>query len=211
MGVCVQRRANCLVGVLVSGGRNLPKPVSRADIEVGPNVSVIGIDPGGTTGWAVLCCPVNSLRGGSDPLAEIKHWSYGQLEGAENHQVDQLIMIIQDWEAAAIVCEGFHLRTLAAELSPVRITAALDWWLSYAKRPMFIQLPSMAKSTATDDRLKSWELYDKGNEHARDATRHASTFLRRTAKNAKLRAAAWPHIIWEVKGSSILQGGRATL
>ena len=52
----------------------------------------------------------------------------------------------------------------------------------------------MAKNTATDDRLKAWDLYQRegGMEHARDADRHAITFLRRASGSKQLRANSWP-------------------
>ena len=98
---------------------------------------------------------------------------------------------------AAIVCEDFQLRTLAAELSPVRIRAMIEMYIRLSpdeNRPIFLQMPSLAKSTVTDARLKQWKLYRPGEEHARDSLRHSITFLRRASVDVRIRRAAWPAI-----------------
>jgi hypothetical protein len=59
-------------------------------------------------------------------------------------------------------------------------------------RAPFVQNASMAKSTATDERLKDAGLYRPGMLHAVDAMRHATTFLRRARADSKLREKAFP-------------------
>jgi hypothetical protein len=54
------------------------------------------------------------------------------------------------------------------------------------------QQPSLAKSTATDDRLKKWGMYEKGQPHARDAVRQCATFLRRAKTDRRLLLWGWP-------------------
>lgn len=102
-----------------------------------------------------------------------------------------------------MVIESFILRQFSKDpnlLSPVRITASIaqDLWMH--RRYYFTQSPAEAKTTATDERLKNWELYDShgGMNHARDADRHAITFLRKACQASKvareLREQAWPHL-----------------
>jgi hypothetical protein len=167
--------------------------------------TVIAVDPGGTTGWCVMCVEPDCL---SDPdvsvLQSISHYAWGQVDGEENGQAHALVDLIAAWPHAAVVFENFTLRTFKQSrelLSPVRITAKVDYVLHRgiedvypAGRRIWLQEPSMAKSTATDDRLKDWGLYRRegGQEHARDATRHAITFLRRASDRPNLRHNAWP-------------------
>lgn len=166
--------------------------------------TVIALDPGGTTGWAVLCVEKDAL---SDPdlsiLKSITHYAQGQVEGSENTQILACCELLAAWPYAAVVIEDFILRKFQQGremLSPVRITAAIDYlfWrglddIDPPGRLVFKQQPSLAMRTATDDRLKTWGLYRPGQEHARDATRHAITFLRRGSEKPRLRAMAWPH------------------
>lgn len=174
--------------------------------------TVIALDPGGTTGWSVMCVEPDCL---SDPdisvLQSITHWAQGQVDGNENEQAKELVQLIASWPHAAVVCENFTLRTYKQSrelLSPVRVTAKIDFAMHHGMegiipsgRRIWLQEPSMAKKTATDERLRDWGLYRRegGEEHARDATRHAITFLRRCSDRPKLRHHAWPKL-YNTKG-----------
>lgn len=160
--------------------------------------TIIALDPGGTTGWSVIMVHPECL---SDPdvsiLENILHYEQGQFEGPELDQADEIIGLLQAWDNAAIVCEDFQLRTTAAELSPVRIRAMVELYIHRdpeENRPIFLQMPSLAKTTVTDKRLKQWKLYRPGEEHARDSLRHSITFLRRASVDVRIRRAAWPSI-----------------
>jgi squalene cyclase len=60
---------------------------------------------------------------------------------------------------------------------------------------VILQNRAIAKSTATDDRLKAWGLYDTNSgPHARDATRHAITALRRARDKPKFRDEMWAYV-----------------
>lgn len=86
-------------------------------------------------------------------------------------------------------------------LTPVRLISAFTfglWWEGMDAH-VFIQNRSPVKTTCTDNRLKSWGLYDRNSgPHARDATRHAFYFLRDCHGNGisqkEKRWRAWPHL-----------------
>lgn len=168
--------------------------------------TVIALDPGGTTGWSVMSVYPDAL---SDPdvsvLKSITHHAHGQIGGNEDDQADELGDLIAVWPGSTLVIESFTLRkfTQGAELlSPVRITAKVDYIIHSGSRGVdhhprqWRQEPSLAKRTATDQRLKDWGLYQRegGLEHARDADRHAITFLRRATSSKQLRHGSWPHL-----------------
>ena len=167
---------------------------------------MIALDPGGTTGWSVICVEQDAL---SDPdvsiLRSIAHKAQGQVDLVdEDEHVGVLVELLAAWPYAAVVVEDFILRKYVKGrelLSPVRITAKVEYCFKRGLegidppgRRIWLQQPGMAMSTATDARLKDWGLYVSagGEEHARDATRHAITFLRRAGDRPKLRHAAWP-------------------
>lgn len=170
--------------------------------------SVIAIDPGGTTGWSFLCVEPYALSDAEEKvLGNITTHCHGELSSnvggnsadGEAICVDDLWEFIEAWPNAAIVIEDFVIRNNDRSrqfLSPVRITAQLEYLCWKYNRKHFRQTPADAKTTVSDDRLKSWRLYDSdgGLGHARDADRHAILFLRRAKQDANLRAMAWPHL-----------------
>lgn len=164
-------------------------------------IHVIGVDPGGTTGWARLTVPRKSVFG-SQP-SKILEWDAGQLYGNEDEQVSLLGSIVRETQSLAylvgpaLVIEGFEIRTNSRGpevLAPVRIAAKIEYARHLGKlcdSQIVYQSASMAKSTVTDDRLKRWGFWLKGEEHARDALRHAITALRRARSNPDLRDEMW--------------------
>lgn len=163
---------------------------------------MIAFDPGGTTGWALLQVHRAALESSDfSVLDNILFRAQGQFTGGENSQAREMYALIEAWDGpeTVVVIEDFILRTALKNrdvLSPVRITAKIDLLLEPSGRRMYFQQPAMAKKTATDERLKDWGLYvaEGGLEHARDAMRHAITFIRRTKEQPRLRSIAWPSV-----------------
>lgn len=159
----------------------------------GREVVVGAVDPGGTSGWGLVWVPWEVLLDGRIPLHEHVSWDCGEFSGDEDKQATQLISLIQEFPEAAWVFEDFHIRTTAVELSPVRITAKVQFGLYTLGLPRirFFQNPDLAMTTVTDIRQKRWGLWEKGKEHGRDGIKHALTFARRCQNDSKLREAAY--------------------
>lgn len=127
-------------------------------------------------------------------------YDLGQPESGEHAGVwlmDRLIRSGRGVPGSAVVLEDFILRTATKgrdALSPVRINAALSQIIWEAKQvPMpTLQQPSEAKTTVTDERLKLWGFWAPGSRHARDADRHALTFIRKTRESRNLIFERWP-------------------
>ena len=165
---------------------------------------VVALDPGGTTGWSVMVVEPDCLSEDEvSVLASITHHAHGEVGGDENEQAVALGELVAAWPGCTLVIEKFTLRTFkrsAELLSPVRITAKVDLIVAQqlygveAGVKVWYQEPSLAKNTATDQRLRDWGLYQRegGLEHARDADRHAITFLRRASTSKQLRHQSWP-------------------
>lgn len=171
--------------------------------------SVISIDPGGTTGWSLMCVEPYAL---SDPkeriLRNITLHQHGELPSNDtpdgyNEVTDILIDLIMTWPQAAVVIEDFVIRNPNRSrefLSPVRITEKLDYILWKHDRTWYRQTPADAKTTATDARLREWGLFVAPASkmvHARDADRHGITFLRKTKEKPEKQAKVWPHLYAE--------------
>lgn len=153
---------------------------------------VLALDPGGTSGWCIIGVHPDSIASG-DPdikiLDNVEFWSAGQFDGPEHDQCDMVVELVRAWPSARLVSEQFTLRskvTSAEVFSLERMNAIIGW----AVRPRYLvmQQPSLAMTTVTDDRQKAMGLWIPGKEHARDATKHAITFLRRQ-RERNLKAA----------------------
>lgn len=209
----------------------------------GKNPTVIALDPGGTTGWSIFTVKAETMSTAEEHrkygrvLDHVVKWDHGQVDcgstkgnlgtsrhsgistDGENAGINELVGLVRAWPGAAIVIEDFILdparfNTGRDLLSPVRITAALSFLLYLQRREYFVQNAALAKTTATDARLKAWGYYSStgGLNHARDADRHALTFLRRcanpTRQGRELREAAWPHLYGP--NGAYYEAGRST-
>ena len=182
--------------------------------------TVIGVDPGQTTGYCVLSVPDAVLlgaRGQGDGMHKhVKVRTIGQIDCTppwENRGAQTVAnLFLVDFPKAAIACEDFILDFARADkgrhtLSPVRVIAKIEMAIwsdpgyhrTDIEQFLNFQSASLAKTTCTDDRLKEWGLYDKhSGPHARDAMRHAYYFMRTCRGNsigaAENRWLTWPHL-----------------
>lgn len=183
---------------------------------------VVAYDPGGTTGWSVMCLKPQALLGkrmngdrahilAIKPVpSSLTHFAAGEITGPEPEQCDQLAELIDMWADCAVVGESFKLRKYLTEdevFSPIRINACMNWHLYGSGRALHTQTPQMAKSKWTDDRLKRAKSMGQpwwvvGKDHARDGVRHAGLFIDRARQQPELRGRAWPHL-FNLKGELV--------
>lgn len=188
-------------------------------------LTVVALDPGGTTGWSVMMIDLADLVNPKAPLHTVlRRWWHGQVDcGAQSGNAgdsatanDYDLGISETGEAAgvavlenivgeaislargpvAVVIEDFIPREQNMSrdfLSPVRVTSRLEQLLWESRTTtLHRQQPSFAKTTATDARIKDWGMWRDGHaaRHARDADRHALTFLRTLRqKQSRIRSA----------------------
>lgn len=176
--------------------------------------TTVWIDPGGTTGWGVMSVEPSMLTS-SKPITPktVSHWACGELVGNENQMASQVLELFDLWDDAAAGIESFNLRQMAVELSPVSVTAKIEyglwlmekWAAEEEERPVgrgrmvFKQEPSLAKRTLGDDLMKEIGFWVPGKDHKRDAIKHCYTFLQRAQEKPNMRAAAWP-ALFRVEG-----------
>lgn len=135
------------------------------------------------------------MRG--EPSAAYGRGDIGIVDAGEVMQVRQFGGLMDNFPEATLVIEDFQLRTQNADretLSPSRLRLAFETEeiLHGVGRVPFLQQPSDAMTTATDDRLKRANLYFAGMPHATDAARHAALFYRECRKDETLRSQAFP-------------------
>ena len=183
--------------------------------------TVIGIDPGQTTGYCVLSVPDDALLGAHGPDDKLHHHvrinTIGQIDCTppwENRSAHELAEIMTElypldsiYAIEDFIIDFKRIDQQRSTLSPVRVIAKLEMALwedpAFAgadiEKFIYFQSASLAKTTCTDERLKEWGLYDRSSgPHARDAMRHAYYFLRtcrgNSFKAAEKRWRAWPKL-----------------
>lgn len=184
--------------------------------------SLFSVDPDKLEGGVGKVGNVWNSIGSEEPIVDKKgfvhKWEHGQIDcgsrkgnlgtsfhqgistDGENAGVNEMVGLIRAWPGAAVVIEDFILdprrfNTSRDLVSPIRLTAAVSFILYLYRRQYFVQSAAMAKSTVTDVRLKAMGYYSSTcGPHARDADRHALTFLQRCKKSANLRRIAWPYL-----------------
>jgi hypothetical protein len=139
---------------------------------------IIGLDPGGTTGWATY-------------TSDLRDWSFGQMGPEEHHeQLDQFLGI-QHVRDTVIVVEEFEWRTskpqMAAygdryvELISKEYIGVVKRW--YQERgslqglTLLIKPAGVIKPFVKDANIKKLGLWKPGYKHAMDATRNVLWFL----------------------------------
>lgn len=137
-------------------------------------VRVIGLDPGETTGACVFDGPnlidARQLPTGLMPSAAYEVWKY-----VSTFQVSSAVLVIEDyrvysWKAKEHSWAGLH--------TP-RLIGAIEYMARYqlGELQLVKQSAQNAKGFCTDEKLKQWGLWQKGERHARDAIRHAVFYL----------------------------------
>lgn len=212
-----------------AGGLGGGGAATGAEDEFSHLFTCIAFDPGGTTGWALVCCHVEAMQDREYKILDnITFWACGQLVGPFAKQANEMMDLVVAWPRnSAVVSEDFLLRQFRMDrtlLDPVRMNERfaqllynydikqqeierLPAHMRYPPREPFLQQPAMAMTTMTDARLKAAEesvafargvgaagaggaggvgsrgygFYSAtaGRPHARDALRHAFTFMRR--------------------------------
>lgn len=143
--------------------------------------SILGIDPGGTTGVATY-----DLNSQEVSFQEVEGGTYG----------------FTDWwhfgrpyaSAGWIVCESFRLddRTAKPDLTPVEIIG----YLKGSARVTKFQTPGQAKALITNAVLKRAGLYPPRGQvrggHSTDAARHALYYAVTELKDTETIERLWP-------------------
>lgn len=136
-------------------------------------ITVLGVDPGGTTGFCFVSIS------GSQLVAQ----TGGQLKPA--HFVRAINMrVVGILPELAIACEAYMIGSNTLKKTRQHDPLELIGWLKYTALlegwTFETQSPSSSKKLITNDMLKHVGLYTPGREHSNDAMRQALLWLART-------------------------------
>lgn len=144
-------------------------------------VRLMGVDPGGTTGIAIIDVPWDNDRFSPPPDVHLASLQIESSWGTGPQSVGwQMRDLIENYAPELIVVEKFVItqRTLRNSRQPdaLWIIGGVRFLADILMLPVHMQASSLAKSTWDNARLKElgWLKTVKG-DHARDALRHALT------------------------------------
>ena len=131
---------------------------------------VMALDPGETTGIAIF--KDNTLFFANQLNTSNNELSMANLESAINIHKPNII-VYEDY-----VVYGWKSKSHSwAELHTPKLIGMIEALASIHRIPTYKQLAQQPKSFCTDEKLKSWNMYAKGQKHARDAIRHGTYYL----------------------------------
>lgn len=141
----------------------------------------------------------------------VEHWVlYDSQKDRKDENLTSLVRI------NAAFRYGLHSRAMLAQHYEDRCGATMPALLGDGGMPVKRPVPEVFRQTAAlgvhslkEELLKmatyqgkSFYILTRGSDHARDATRHALTFLKRLKGNPKLRAEAFPALSARATGAS---------
>lgn len=141
--------------------------------------TILGLDPGGTTGWSLWQY---------DALTPPRPIEHGQVSGGLDGFLEWWEGDDMGYRSMEVVSESFRLdgRTPKPDVTPLRIEGALR-----VLRPDVIYQPNTMKMHLTDDRIKALGLWWKGEPHAIDSMRHVWALMR-ARRHMPTLLCGWP-------------------
>ena len=133
--------------------------------------TLLALDPGETTGWALLTEGHKLLRSGE---IKTKTVEIG---------IPALQELLKKYKPNFVVYEHYRVYQHKAkdhahsDLHTSQFIGAIKAVCIVWDIPYYAQMASVAKGFCTDEKLKDWRLYKRGEKHARDAIRHGIYFL----------------------------------
>lgn len=132
--------------------------------------TLLALDPGETTGYTVF---------NGDELVGV-----GQLATKDiDKGVIELIKILDKFKPSFVVYEAYRVYKWKtkdhanSDLHTSQFIGVIRAICAMRSIPYHMQMAQVAKQFCTDDKLKEWGLWIKGQRHARDAIRHAIYFI----------------------------------
>lgn len=153
---------------------------------------IIAIDPGGTTGIAVM-------RLTDDAFELIETQQVGDPDIVWKHILDLIVHFKAKYDDVFVICESFELRpdVVSPDETPKFIIKDLNRYVE-PDHEINYRMASQAKvgvapgKNGRADRLKAFGLFQRGNRHANDAIRHIVSYALEKLHHRPLQLAGWP-------------------
>jgi hypothetical protein len=140
--------------------------LKRAGRGSSPPASLLCLDPGETTGWAIF--------------------RNGNLTGSGQFRVTNTLVfdkIIDRLEPTHLVVENYRIYPWKSkqhnwsDVPTLRYIGAIQHAAALRGVPITMQMAQLVKTFCTNTKLKSWGVYKEDKKHANDAIRHGCYFL----------------------------------
>lgn len=131
--------------------------------------TVLALDPGETTGWALF-------HGGG-----LVGWGQETCEGTAGYK--QVSNLIATCAPKTVICENYRVygskrdQHVGSDLYTVRLIGAIEHECMQRNIPCYFQMAAIGKGFSTDTKLKMWGYWKQGQRHSRDAIRHGCHWL----------------------------------
>lgn len=137
--------------------------------------TILAFDPGETTGWARVCWdqPFDPQFAICD---QVETSSVAQATDAYDSLLYRFlpdIVLIEEYRVYSWKSDQHKW----SDVITLRLIGCLETLCHQRELKWHKQMAVQAKEFCTDDKLSSWDLYEKGKKHGRDAMRHACQFM----------------------------------
>lgn len=135
---------------------------------------LLALDPGETTGWSMFSATAEKVS--LTEQGQICTWP-------QKDMVENLTKLIDHHQPDLIVHEVYAVYEWKADshswsqVPTLHVIGCLETLCHQKGIPYLWQTAQIAKNFCTDDRLKEWGFYIKGQRHARDSIRHGTYYL----------------------------------
>lgn len=141
---------------------------------------LLALDPGETTGWSIWDSNGTKFTYTMDECGQLDTWD------KENHSIVNCVKNFPDLinrHLDYIVMESYRVYEWKSDshswsdVPTLRIIGSMETRLIDRGIPYTMQTAQVAKKFVTDDLLKRWGFYERGQRHSRDSMRHALYYL----------------------------------
>lgn len=150
---------------------------------------VLALDPGETTGWALFhdyrLLNAGQIPTGSVRLAYLNLYDLMLKTKTDECQIpspakirdyplsQQLHIAIEDYRVYGHKTDDHAW----SSVHTIKVVGLAELCAMLQGLPFTLRMAQHAKGFATDERLKQWNMWVKGQRHARDAVRHGALYI----------------------------------
>lgn len=145
---------------------------------------LLALDPGETTGWSIWECNTASTFVRMHSCGQLDTWDK-EASSIVNcvRNFPALVSAAQEIGSIEVVMESYRVYEWKADshswsdVPTLRIIGSMETRLIDANIPYTFQTAQVAKRFVTDELLKQWGFYERGQRHSRDSMRHALYYI----------------------------------